>query len=324
MLLEVKDLTKYYPVRSKLFAKTKELVYALDGVSFSIEESRTLGLVGESGCGKSTAGRAILRLIEPTSGQVYLEGVDICKLTKNELKDHRKKMQIIFQDPFGSLNPKQTVGKIVGEPLDNYNVEKGKTREEMVVQLLTRVGLKPEDMSRYPQEFSGGQRQRIGIARALALRPKLIVGDEPVSSLDVSIQAQVLNLLKDLQEEYGLSYLFISHDLGVVRHMSDRIAVMYLGRFVELAFGEELYETPLHPYSQALLSSIPTANSEIKKRRIILEGDVPSPIHPPSGCRFHPRCSLYQKLQSPICTEETPIFREVKADHWVSCHQIRD
>ncbi len=324
MLLEVKDLKKYYPVRSKLFAKTKELVYALDGVSFSIEESRTLGLVGESGCGKSTAGRAILRLIEPTSGQVYLEGVDICKLTKNELKDYRKKMQIIFQDPFGSLNPKQTVAKIVSEPLDNYNVEKGKTREEMVVQLLTRVGLKPEDMSRYPQEFSGGQRQRIGIARALALRPKLIIGDEPVSALDVSIQAQVLNLMKDLQEEFRLSYIFISHDLGVVRHMSDRIAVMYLGRFVELAFGEELYETPLHPYSQALLSSIPTANSEIKKRRIILEGDVPSPIHPPSGCRFHPRCPLFQKDQNPVCQQEFPEFREIRPSHWVSCHQIQD
>jgi len=324
MLLEVKDLKKYYPVRSKLFAKTKELVYALDGVSFSIEESRTLGLVGESGCGKSTAGRSILRLIEPTSGQVYLEGVDICKLTKNELKDYRKKMQIIFQDPFGSLNPKQTVRKIVGEPLDNYNVEKGKTREEIVVQLLSRVGLKPEDMSRYPQEFSGGQRQRIGIARALALRPKLIIGDEPVSALDVSIQAQVLNLMKDLQEEFRLSYIFISHDLGVVRHMSDRIAVMYLGRFVELAFGEELYETPLHPYSQALLSSIPTANSEIKKRRIILEGDVPSPIHPPSGCRFHPRCPLFQKDQNPVCQQEFPEFREIRPSHWVSCHQIWD
>jgi oligopeptide/dipeptide ABC transporter ATP-binding protein len=322
MLLDVKDLKKYYPVRSKLFAKTKELVYALDGVSFSIEERKTLGLVGESGCGKSTAGRAILRLIEPTSGQVYLEGVDICKLTKNELKDYRKKMQIIFQDPFGSLNPKQTVGKIVGEPLDNYNIEKGKTREEMVVQLITRVGLKPEDMSRYPQEFSGGQRQRIGIARALALRPKLIIGDEPVSALDVSIQAQVLNLMKDLQEEFRLSYIFISHDLGVVRHMSDRIAVMYLGRFVELAFGEELYETPLHPYSQVLLSSIPTANSEIRKRRIILEGDVPSPIHPPSGCRFHPRCPLFQKDQNPVCHQEFPKFREIRPGRWVSCHQI--
>ena len=324
MLLEVKDLKKHYPVRTGLFAKVKELVYALDGVSFTLEKGKTLGLVGESGCGKSTLGRAVLRLIEPTSGEVYLEGMEICKLNRDELKGFRKKMQIIFQDPFGSLNPKQAVGKIVSEPLDNYNVEKGKTREEIVVQLLTRVGLKPEHMSRSPQEFSGGQRQRIGIARALALRPKLIVGDEPVSSLDVSIQAQVLNLLKDLQEEYGLSYLFISHDLGVVRHMSDRIAVMYLGRFVELASSEELYEAPLHPYSQALLSSIPAPDRRVKKHRLILEGDVPSPIHPPSGCRFHPRCPLYQKLQSPICTEETPIFREIRPSHWISCHQIRD
>jgi len=324
MLLEVKDLKKHYTVRSGLFTKAKELVYALDGVSFTLEEGKTLGLVGESGCGKSTLGRAVLRLIEPTSGEVYLEGMEICKLEKKELKDYRKKMQIIFQDPFGSLNPKQSVGKIVSEPLDNYDVEKGKTREEIVVQLLTRVGLKPEHMSRYPQEFSGGQRQRIGIARALALRPKLIVGDEPVSSLDVSIQAQVLNLLMDLQGEYGLSYLFISHDLGVVRHMSNRIAVMYLGRFVELAAAEELYEAPLHPYSQALLSSIPASDRRVKKHRIILEGDVPSPIHPPSGCRFHPRCSLYQGLQSPICTEETPIFREVRQSHWVSCHQVQD
>jgi oligopeptide/dipeptide ABC transporter ATP-binding protein len=323
LLLEVKDLKKHYPVRSGLFARARELVYALDGVSFNLEEGKTLGLVGESGCGKSTLGRAVLRLIEPTSGEVYLEGMEICKLSRDGLKAYRKKMQIIFQDPFGSLNPRQSVGKIVSEPLDNYGVDKGKTREEIVVQLLTRVGLKPEHMSRYPQEFSGGQRQRIGIARALALRPKLIVGDEPVSSLDVSIQAQVLNLLKDLQEEYGLSYLFISHDLGVVRHMSDRIAVMYLGRFVELASGEELYEAPLHPYSQALLSSILASDTTLKKRRFVLEGDVPSPIHPPSGCRFHPRCSLYQKLQSPVCTKETPIFREVSPDHWVSCHQTQ-
>lgn len=322
MLLEVKDLKKHYPLRSKLFAKSKELVYALDGVSFSLEEGRTLGLVGESGCGKSTTGRAILRLIEPTSGQVNFEGTDICKLNKDELKNYRKKMQIIFQDPFGSLNPKQTIGRIVREPLDNYGIEKGKSREEMVVQLLIKVGLKPEHMSRYPQEFSGGQRQRVGIARALALRPKLIIGDEPVSSLDVSIQAQVLNLLKDLQQEFRLSYLFISHDLGVVRHMSDRIAVMYLGKFVEQAPGEELYEAPLHPYPQALLSSIPIPNSKVKKRRIILEGDVPSPIHPPSGCQFHPRCPLFQKDQNPVCREAIPEFREIKADHWIACHQI--
>jgi oligopeptide/dipeptide ABC transporter ATP-binding protein len=323
MFLEVKDLKKHYPVRSGLFARAKEMVYAVDGVSFSLEEGKTLGLVGESGCGKSTTGRAILRLIEPTSGEVYLEGVDICRLSKNELKDHRRKMQIIFQDPFGSLNPRQTVRKIVSEPLDNFNVEKGRAREDMVIHLLTRVGLKPEHVSRYPQEFSGGQRQRIGIARALALRPKLIVGDEPVSSLDVSIQAQVINLLKDLQEEYNLSYIFISHDLSIVQHISDRIAVMYLGRFVELASGDELYETPLHPYSKALLSSVPVASSKARKQRIVLEGDVPSPMHPPSGCRFHPRCPLHRKDQHPICFQEIPTFTEIRPGHWVSCHQIK-
>jgi oligopeptide/dipeptide ABC transporter ATP-binding protein len=323
MFLEVKDLKKHYPVRSGLFAKAKDMVYAVDGVSFSLEEGETLGLVGESGCGKSTTGRAILRLIEPTSGEVYLEGVDICRLSKNELKDYRKKMQIIFQDPFGSLNPRQTVRKIVSEPLDNFNVEKGRARDDMVLHLLTRVGLKPEHISRYPQEFSGGQRQRIGIARALALRPKLIVGDEPVSSLDVSIQAQVINLLKDLQEEYNLSYIFISHDLSIVQHISDRIAVMYLGRFVELASADELYQTPLHPYSKALLSSIPVTSSKARRQRIVLEGDVPSPMHPPSGCRFHPRCPLHRKDQNPICFQEIPTFREIRPGHWVSCHQIK-
>jgi oligopeptide/dipeptide ABC transporter ATP-binding protein len=323
VLLEVKDLKKYYPVRSVLFSKGKEMVYATDGVSFSLEKGETLGLVGESGCGKSTTGRAILRLIEPTSGQVLLEGKDICKLDKTQLRDFRRKMQIIYQDPFGSLNPKRKIGKIVSEPLDNFRIGKGKEREEMVVQLLTRVGLKPEHMSRYPQEFSGGQRQRIGIARALALYPKLIVGDEPVSALDVSIQAQVLNLLKDLQEEYGLSYIIISHDLSVVRHISDRIIVMYLGKIVEGAPSEELHEDPLHPYSKALLSSIPIPNPKIKTHRVVLEGDVPNPIHPPPGCRFHPRCPLFQRHSNPLCENEMPEFRELRPGHWISCHQIK-
>jgi ABC-type oligopeptide transport system ATPase subunit len=296
VLLEVKDLKKYYPVRSVLFSKEKEMVYATDGVSFSLEKGETLGLVGESGCGKSTTGRAILRLIEPTSGQVLLEGKDICKFDKTQLRDFRRKMQIIYQDPFGSLNPKRKIGKIVSEPLDNFRIGKGKEREEMVVQLLTRVGLKPEHMSRYPQEFSGGQRQRIGIARALALYPKLIVGDEPVSALDVSIQAQVLNLLKDLQEEYGLSYIIISHDLSVVRHISDRIIVMYLGKIVEGAPSEELHEDPLHPYSKALLSSIPIPNPKIKTPPSLFKGTslfhpYPKPQDKDASSRFGGGCS---------------------------------
>jgi len=322
MFLEVKDLKKYYPVRPGLLSKQKEMVYATDGVSFTLENGETLGLVGESGCGKSTTGRAILRLIEPTSGQVLLEGKDICTLAKKELRDSRRKMQIIYQDPFGSLNPKRTVGRIISEPLDNFHIGRGREREEMVVQLLIRVGLKPEHMPRYPKEFSGGQRQRIGIARALALHPKLIIGDEPVSALDVSIQAQVLNLLKDLQEEYGLSYIIISHDLSVVRHISDRIAVMYLGKIVELAPGEELHENPLHPYSKALLSSIPIPNPRMKGHRVLLEGDVPNPIHPPPGCRFHPRCSLFRKDRDALCQNEMPEFREIRLGHWISCHRL--
>jgi oligopeptide/dipeptide ABC transporter ATP-binding protein len=319
-VLEVKDLKKYFPVRSRLFSKTRDWVYAVDGVSFAVERGETLGLVGESGCGKSTAGRAILRLIEPTAGHVFLEGVDLCALDKHGLRDARRRMQLIFQDPFGSLNPKRTIGRIISEPLDNYNIDNAKTRKERVAQLLIRVGLKPEHIGRYPKEFSGGQRQRIGIARALALRPKLIIGDEPVSALDVSIQSQVLNLLKDLQAEYGLSYIFISHDLSVVRYISDRIAVMYLGRLVELAPGEELYREPLHPYTKALLSSIPIPDTKKKARRLILQGDVPSPIHPPTGCRFHPRCPVFQKDQDPICRQETPEFREKNPGRWVACH----
>ena len=319
-VLEVKDLKKYFPVKSRPFSKTRDWVYAVDGISFAVEKGETLGLVGESGCGKSTAGRAILRLIEPSGGHVFLEGTDLCTLDKQELRDVRRRMQIIFQDPFGSLNPKRTVGRIISEPLENYKIDNARTRKETVARLLKRVGLKPEHIGRYPKEFSGGQRQRIGIARALALRPKLIIGDEPVSALDVSIQSQVLNLLKDLQAEYGLSYIFISHDLSVVRYISDRIAVMYLGRLVELAQGEELYREPLHPYTKALLSSIPIPDTKAKPRRLILQGDVPSPIHPPTGCRFHPRCPVFQKEQNPVCRQESPEFREINPGRWVACH----
>jgi oligopeptide/dipeptide ABC transporter ATP-binding protein len=251
-----------------------------------------------------------------------LEDIDISSLNKRQLRDARRMMQIIFQDPFGSLNPKMTAGKIISEPLENFRIENREGRREIVVDLLKKVGLKPEHISRLPREFSGGQRQRIGIARALALNPKLIIGDEPVSALDVSIQAQVLNLLKDLQEEYSLSYIFISHDLGVVRHISDRIAVMYLGKFVELTSAEALYEEPLHPYSKALLSSIPTPNKKERGRRIILEGDVPSPINPPSGCRFHPRCPLFKKDSNPSCSRNAPEFREINPGHFVACHQL--
>jgi peptide/nickel transport system ATP-binding protein len=320
MLLVVKDLKKYFPVGSGFFSRTKEFVYAVDGVSFHLDEGETLSLVGESGCGKSTTGKALLRLIEPTSGEVWLEGEDICKVDKRKLRESRRKMQIIYQDPFGSLNPKRTIGRIVREPLDNYQVGTRKERDEMVVHLLGRVGLKPEHASRYPREFSGGQRQRIGIARALALRPKLIIGDEPVSSLDVSIQAQVLNLLKDLQEEFRLSYLFISHDLSVVKHISDRIAVMYLGKIVELASVEELYRDPVHPYARALLSAIPIPNPKISKKRLLLEGDVPNPVHPPSGCRFHPRCPSFARRGRELCQQENPPFQKVTPSHWVACH----
>ena len=321
-LLEVKDLRKHFPLQSGPFSKTRETVLAVDGLSFSLETGETLGLVGESGCGKSTAGRAILRLIEPTSGHVFLDGVDLCSLNQKELRESRRRMQIIFQDPFNSLNPKQTIGRIVREPLDNYQVGKAKDREDMVIQLLARVGLLPEHVPRYPKDFSGGQRQRIVIARSLALRPKLIIGDEPVSALDVSIQAQVLNLLKDLQEDFRLSYIIISHDLGVIRHMSDRTAVMYLGRFVELAPSEELYQNPLHPYSRALLSAIPDPLSGAKKKRVVLEGDVPSPIHPPSGCTFHPRCPDFQKEKNPICTQEQPELREIRSGRLAACHAL--
>ena len=320
VLLEVKDLKKYYPLSSGLFRKTGEMVRAVDGVSLSLAGAETLGLVGESGCGKSTAGRAILRLIEPTAGQVWFDGTDICNLDRTGLRQYRKKMQMIYQNPLGSLNPKMAIGSIVSEPLDNFNLGTRKERRDLVAQLLARVGLQPEHIRRYPGELSGGQRQRVAIARALALRPRLIIGDEPVSALDVSVQAQVLNLLKDLQEEYGLSYIIISHNLSVVRHMSHRIAVMYLGKIVEAAKVEEFYEAPLHPYSEALLSSIPIPNPKARRNRQLPEGDVPNPVRPPSGCRFHPRCPLFKRHREAICEQEMPHLREARPDHWVACH----
>jgi len=279
-----------------------------------------VGLVGESGCGKSTAARAILRLIEPTEGEVVFEGQDILKLSKKPMRSLRREMQIIFQDPYASLNPRMTVASIVGEPLEIHKIAKGRQKEEKVANILEKVGLRPEHMRRYPHEFSGGQRQRIGIARALALNPKLIIGDEPVSALDVSIQAQVINLLEDLQKEFNLTYLIIAHDLSVVEHISNRVAVMYLGKIVEMASDRELYRNPSHPYTEALLSAVPRPDPTIKKQRIILPGDVPSPINPPSGCRFHTRC-LYAKAD---CKVNEPQLEDIGGGHYVACHYWRD
>ena len=315
-LLEVKHLKKYFPIKGGVFSKTIGYVYAVDDVNFTLAKGETLGLVGESGCGKSTTGRTILRLIEPTDGELYFEGQDITKLEKSAMRALRREMQIIFQDPYASLNPRMTVGSIIGEPLEIHKIAKGSEKEERVASLLQKVGLRAEDMRKYPHEFSGGQRQRIGIARALALNPKLIVCDEPVSALDVSIQAQVINLLEDLQAEFGLSYLFIAHNLNVVEHISNRVAVMYLGQIVELASDEELYKNPQHPYTEALLSAVPIPDPTVKKKRIILEGDVPSPINPPKGCHFHTRCMYKEK----ICEEVEPEFKDIGGGHWVACH----
>lgn len=315
-LLEVKHLKKHFPIKGGVFSKTIGYVYAVDDINFTLEKGETLGLVGESGCGKSTTGRTILRLIEPTDGAIYFEGQDITNLDKSAMRALRREMQIIFQDPYASLNPRMTVGSIIGEPLEIHKIAKGSEKEERVASLLQKVGLRAEDMRKYPHEFSGGQRQRIGIARALALNPKLIVCDEPVSALDVSIQAQVINLLEDLQAEFGLSYLFIAHNLNVVEHISNRVAVMYLGQIVELASDEELYRNPQHPYTEALLSAVPIPDPTVKKKRIILEGDVPSPINPPKGCHFHTRCVYKDK----ICEEVEPEFKDIGGGHWVACH----
>jgi len=316
-LLSVSDLRKHFAVKAGVFSREVERVHAVDGVSFDIGRGETLGLVGESGCGKSTTGRCILRLIEPSSGAVTFQGTDVMRMDREALRSLRRDMQIIFQDPYASLNPRLTVAAIVGEALHIHGLAKTRREhEERVVQLLETVGLQPDHMRRFPHEFSGGQRQRIGIARALAVEPKLIVCDEPVSALDVSIQAQVINLLEDLQEKFSLTYLFIAHDLSVVEHISTRIAVMYLGRVVEIAPSRDLYDTPLHPYSEALLSAVPIPDPTIKRKRIMLQGDVPNPIHPPSGCHFHTRCPIAR----PDCAQRDPVLRESRPGHWVACH----
>jgi oligopeptide transport system ATP-binding protein len=315
-LLEIRNLKKHFPVGQALFSRNKDVVKAVDGVNLSVEEGETLGLVGESGCGKSTLGRAILRLIEPTSGEVYFEGKNLLAMSQRELRDMRRQMQIIFQDPYASLNPRMRVGDIVGEGLEIHKIAKGRAKRDRVIELLRQVGLREDHYGRYPHEFSGGQRQRIGIARALGVGPKFIVCDEPVSSLDVSIQAQIINLLQELQEKMHLTYLFISHDLRVVEHISHRVAIMYLGKVVEIAQSDTIYREAKHPYTRALLSSVPIPEVDGKKERVLLQGDVPSPVNPPSGCAFHPRCAY----RAPICDQMEPPL-DFDADfHGVACH----
>jgi len=315
-VLEVAGLRKYFPVHRGVLARVVGQVKAVDGVSFTIVEGEILCLVGESGCGKSTVGRVIARLLEPTEGRITLRGQDITYLDQSAMRPHRRELQIVFQDPYSSLNPRLTAGEIIGEPLVNYGIATGRAKRERVAQLLARVGLRPDAMVRYPYEFSGGQRQRLGIARALALEPSLIVADEPVSALDVSVQAQVLNLLIDLQEELNLAYLFISHDLAVVEHIGHRIAVMYLGRIVELADKEALFTRPLHPYTEALLAAAPVPDPRARREKLIIEGDVPSPINPPKGCHFHTRCPYAEAR----CRIEEPELREISPNHWAACH----
>jgi oligopeptide transport system ATP-binding protein len=320
-LLRVENLVKYFPIyRGILIQRQVGAVHAVDGVSFEVKQGETMGLVGESGCGKTTTGRTILQLYRATSGNVFFDGVNLTTLKGEDLRKMRRKMQMIFQDPYASLNPRMTVGEIISEPMLIHGLANNKEAYRRVEELLTLVGLSPAYANRYPHEFSGGQRQRIGVARALSLNPSLIVCDEPISALDVSIQAQVVNLLEDLQQQFNLTYLFIAHDLSMVRHISNRVAVMYLGIIVELAEREELYHRPLHPYTQALLSAVPIPDpvAEEKRRRIILQGDVPSPVNPPSGCRFRTRCPLAAE----ICAAQTPVFREVSPGHFVACHMV--
>jgi len=315
-LVVVENLVKYFPVRGGILQRVQAWVQAVDDVSFTIHEGETLGLVGESGCGKTTVGRTMLKLIQPTSGSVRLDGTDLFGLPPKELKEMRRHMQIIFQDPFSSLDPRKAIGESVAEGLSIHGIGTAQERHEQMLDILHKVGLEDYHAKRYPHEFSGGQRQRIGIARALALNPKFIVADEPVSALDVSIQAQVLNLLRDLQSEMGLTYLFIAHNMSVVEHISDRVAVMYLGKIVEIAPTQELFRNPLHPYTRALLSAVPVPDPKRKRERIILTGDVPSPLNPPSGCRFHPRCPDFMEE---ICPLREPTLIEHGPDHWVSC-----
>lgn len=328
ILLEVKNLKKYYPIYKGIFRRIAAYVKAVDGFNLFVKEGETLGLVGESGCGKTTAGRTILRLIEPTEGEVLFRSkervngvkkyqeINVTTASNMLMKDLRRNMQIIYQDPYSSLDSRMTIGSIIGEPLLVHGVSKAKEREEQVRDLLIEVGMDPNYMDRYPHEFSGGQRQRIAIARALALRPQLIIADEPVSALDVSIKAQILNLLKGLQDEFNLTYLFISHDLAVVRHICDRVAVMYLGKIVELAFSNELFDNLKHPYTEALMSAVPVPDPNYRVKRILLEGDVPSPVNPPPGCNFHPRCRYAKE----ICKTEVPIYQDLDNNHFVACH----
>ncbi|NJP04897.1 MAG: dipeptide ABC transporter ATP-binding protein [Chloroflexaceae bacterium] len=316
VLLDVHNLVKHFPIKGGFLRREVARVRAVDDVSFAVHRGETLGLVGESGCGKSTTGRTILRLLEPTSGQVWFDGKEVFKLPSRDLKQLRRDMQIIFQDPFSSLDPRITVGESVAEGLVIHGIGQARERAERVGQVLSKVGLHPSHMQRFPHEFSGGQRQRIGIARALVLEPRLIVCDEPVSALDVSVQSQVLNLLRNLQQEFGLTYIFIAHNLSVVEHISNRIAVMYLGKMIELATRDDLFRQPMHPYTRALISAIPLPDPTIKRERIILKGDVPSPINPPSGCRFHPRCWMARD----ICKEQEPVFEQKAPNHWSACH----
>ena len=319
-LIQIKNLVTYFPVRSGLLQRTVAWVQAVDDVSFNIRAGETLGLVGESGCGKTTVGRSILRLVEPTSGSVIFDGKDVLALRRKELKDIRRDMQIIFQDPYASLDPRVPIGESVMEGLNIHKIGTRHERRDLMIETLRKVGLEDYHARRYPHEFSGGQRQRIGIARALALRPRFIICDEPVSALDVSIQSQVLNILKDLQADFNLTYLFIAHNLSVVEHISERVAVMYLGKIVEVTTRETLFKMPLHPYTQALMSAIPIADPTLKRQRTILKGDVPSPLHPPKGCRFHPRCPVARE----ICSIDEPALREIRPGHQVACHFAED